>query len=202
MKLKYYIHLFLLKIKYRSLNKHNNTVLMNTCDLSKIVVGKHTYGDIYVHDGSLSDTKLIIGSYCSIASNVRFLLGGEHQTKSISTFPFKVYKFGYKFESGSKGNIVLKDDVWIGDSAIICSGVTIGQGAIVAAGSVVTKDVEPYSIVGGTPAHFIKWRLDEEYRKYLCSIDIVKLFDSFTKDKMDLIYSDLNKEVLDALCKE
>ena len=146
------------KKKYRKLNSHNFTQIMNYCDLSKVVVGKKTYGEIHVTDFSPADTKLYIGSYCSIAPNVRFLLGGEHQLYSISTYPFKVLTFGESREAGSKGDIVVKDDVWIGDGAIICSGVNIGQGAVIAAGAVVTKDVEPYSIVGGNPAKLIRKR--------------------------------------------
>lgn len=172
---------------------------MNYCDLSKVVVGKKTYGELHVTDFSPADTKLYIGSYCSIAPNVRFLLGGEHQIKSISTYPFKVLSFGEAREAGSKGDIVVKDDVWIGDGAIICSGVTIGQGAIVAAGAVVTKDVEPYAIVGGNPSRVIKYRFDEKLRKELCETDIVKLFDSFKKEDMPLVYKDLTEEVLKKL---
>ena len=93
---------------------------MNFCDLSKVVVGKKTYGVLSVTDFSPADTKLRIGSYCSIAPNMRFLLGGEHQIKSISTFPFKVMCFGDVCEAGSKGDIVVKDYVWIGDGVIIC----------------------------------------------------------------------------------
>ena len=194
--------LYLFKKEYRRINSHNYTIIKNFCDLSKIVIGKKTYGEINITDWSSADTKLYIGSYCSIAPNVRFLLGGEHQIKSISTFPFKVMSFGETREAGSKGDIVVKDDVWIGEGAIICSGVKIGQGAIVAAGAVVTKDVEPYAIVGGNPAHFIKWRFDEECRKRLCGIDIVKLFDSFKKEDLDLIYTDLTEEVLDKLLEK
>ena len=194
------LHIF--RKKYRHLNRHNFTFIKNLCDLSKVVVGKKTYGEINVTDWSPSDTKLYIGSYCSIAPNVRFLLGGEHQLYSISTYPFKVLSFGEAREAGSKGDIVIKDDVWIGDGAIICSGVTIGQGAIVAAGAVVTKDVEPYAIVGGNPAHFIKWRFDEECRKRLSEIDIVKLFDSFTKEDMPLVYEDLTEEVLNKILEK
>ena len=192
----HYLKLYLFRKRFRRLNQDNRTSIKNFCDLSKVIVGKKTYGQIHVTDWSPADTKLYIGSYCSIASGVQFLLGGEHQIKSISTFPFKVYEFGYAREAGSKGDIVVKDDVWIGYGAIICSGVTIGQGAIVAAGAVVTKDVEPYAIVGGNPAHFIKWRFDEECRKRLLGIDVVKLFDSFTKEDMPLVYEDLTEEVL------
>ena len=197
-----YIKFHLFKKKFRKLNSHNFTQIMNYCDLSKVVVGKKTYGEIHVTDYSPADTKLYIGSYCSIAPNVRFLLGGEHQLYSVSTYPFKVLCFGESREAGSKGDIIVKDDVWIGEGAIICSGVTIGQGAVVAAGAVVTKDVEPYAIVGGNPARFIKWRFDEQYRKFLSEIDLVKLFDSFIKEKIPLIYEDLNENILNKLLEK
>ena len=191
-----YLKLYLFRKKYRRLNRHNLTQIMNFCDLSKVIVGKKTYGELHVTDFSPADTKLYIGSYCSIAPNVRFLLGGEHQIKSISTYPFKVLSFGEVREAGSKGDIVVKDDVWIGEGAIICSGVKIGQGAIVAAGAVVTKDVEPYAIVGGNPARVIKYRFDEKLRQRLCETDIVKLFISFSKDNMTLVYKDLTEDIL------
>ena len=199
MLLTYYLKLYLFRKKYRRLNPHNRTSIMNFCDLSKVIVGKKTYGQIHITDFSINDTKLYIGSYCSIAPNVRFLLGGEHQIKSISTYPFKVMCFGEAREAGSKGDIVVKDDVWIGTNAIICSGVTIGQGAIVAAGAVVTKDVEPYAIVGGNPAKFIKWRFDESCRKRLCEIDIARLFDKFEEEDMPLVYENLTEDVLNKI---
>ncbi len=197
-----YLKFYLFRKKYRQMNRHNLTQIMNYCDLSKVIVGKKTYGEIHVTDWSPVDTKLYIGSYCSIAPNVRFLLGGEHQIHSISTYPFKVQCFGETREAGSKGDIVVKDDVWVGDGAIICSGVTIGQGAVIAAGAVVTKDIEPYAIVGGNPAHFLKWRLDESLRKKLSEIDIVKLFDSFVKDDTKYLYEDLNEIILNKLLEK
>lgn len=197
-----YLKFYLFRKKYRRINRHNFTLIMNYCDLSKVVVGKKTYGEIHVTDYSPADTKLYIGSYCSIAPGVQFLLGGEHQLYSISTYPFKVLSFGESREAGSKGNIVVKDDVWIGTNAIICSGVTIGQGAIVAAGAVVTKDVEPYAIVGGNPAKLIKYRIDRNLIKKMMDIDVEKLFDSFTKGKEKLIYSDLSDDILSELTRK
>ena len=193
------IKLILLKKRFRKINKHNEVSIANYCDLSKIVVGNKSYGQINISDFSLSEHKLYIGSYCSIAHNVHFLLGGEHQLYSVSTFPFKVKVFGASREAGSKGDIVVGDDVWIGECAIICSGVTIGQGAVVAAGAVVTKNVEAYSVVGGNPAHFIKWRFDEQLRTRLLTIDLNKLFDTFTASKTELIYSNLTNDILDTL---
>ena len=197
-----FIKLSLFKRKYRKLNKHNYTQIMNICDLSKIIVGKKTYGEINVIDWSSADTKLYIGSYCSIAPGVQFLLGGEHTLKSVSTYPFKVKVFGEAREAGSKGNIVVKDDVWLGTNAIICSGVTIGQGAVVAAGAVVTKDVEPYAIVGGNPAKIIKYRFEEPLRKKLLEIDVASVFDRFSEKDVELIYSNLTSEILDSLLEK
>lgn len=196
------LKLYFFRKKYRRLNKHNHTQIAFFCDLSKVVVGKKTYGELNVTDFSPADTKLLIGSYCSIAPNVRFLLGGEHQIKSISTYPFKVKSFGAAREANSKGDIVVKDDVWIGDGAIISSGVTIGQGAIIAAGAVVTKNVEPYAIVGGSPAKLIKYRFAKVFREKLLEIDIVKLFDSFTKNDLQLIYQDLTEDVLNKILEK
>lgn len=194
--LKTLIKFYFFRKKYRKQNKHNETTIMNFCDLSKVIIGKKTYGRIDVTDSSPDDTKLRIGSYCSIAPNVKFLLGGEHQLSSISTYPFKVKFFGEEKESGSKGDIVVKDDVWIGDSALICSGVTIGQGAVIAAGAVVTKDVEPYSIVGGNPTRFLKYRFSSEIRSKLLDCNIIELFDSFEKKDLSKIYSPLTEEKL------
>lgn len=198
----WFIKLKLFQRKYRRQNKHNKTSVAIMCDLSHVVVGKNTYGNIWLTDFSPSDNKLYIGSYCSIAEHVRFLLGGEHTTNTISTYPFKVMKFGEEREAGSKGSIVVKDDVWIGDGAIICSGVTIGQGAVVAAGAVVTKDVEPYAIVGGNPAKLIRYRFDENLRTKLEKTDVASLFDSFKKENMPLVYSKLDENVLGELLKK
>ena len=169
---------------------------MNPCDISKIVVGKHSYGQLNVTDYSPSPNKLIIGSYCSIAPGVQFLLGGEHSTTSISTYPFKVMRFGYEREAGSKGNIEIGDDVWICLNAVICSGVKIGQGAVVAAGAVVTKDVEPYSIVGGNPARFIKYRFNKTIIDGLLKENMISMFDSFNKNDISLIYENINEETI------
>ena len=116
-------------------------------------------------------------------------------------YPFKEKNFGLENEALSKGDIIIGDDVWMGTNALICSGVKIGQGAVIAAGSIVTKDVEPYSIVGGNPAKLIKYRFDEPIRKKLCSIDIIKLLDSFTKEDMELMFKDLDEKTLEEILK-
>jgi len=182
-------------------NKENYTIPGNIPIkyLNFVEIGKKTYGTIDFMAAHSSSAMLKIGSYCSIASGVFFMLGAEHGISSISSYPFKVMLYGAEKEGLSKGDIVVGDDVWIGMDSKILSGVYIGQGAVIAAGSVVTKDVEPYSIVGGNPAKYIRYRFSENLIEKLLKIDIVKLFDSFTKDNLDLIYAPLTEEILEKI---
>ena len=150
-----------LKLIWRKKNKNNFTNIRNIFPLDHVNVGKGTYGGIKVIDYG-SESRLKIGNYCSIADEVTFILSGEHPSNRISTFPFQVYYFNEDEKiADSNGDIVIEDDVWIGYKATILSGVTIGQGAIIASGAVVTKDVEAYSIVGGVPAKCLKYRFPE-----------------------------------------
>ena len=151
-------------------------------DVDRVDVGDGVYGPLNVLMHNKGAERLRIGNFCSIANNVTFVLASEHPYRGISTYPFKVKLGMQELEAVSKGDITVGDDVWIGLNAIISSGVKIGQGAIVAAGSVVTKDVAPYSIVGGNPAKFIKWRFeDEALRNRLDKLDWSK----FDKSKVD-----------------
>lgn len=107
-----------------------------------------------------SDAPLIIGKYCSISYNVRFIMDeGGHTFNTISSYPFKTNKCNME-----RSGIVVGNDVWIGMNAIIMYGVSIGDGATIAAGSVVTKDVAPYTVVGGVPAKLIKEKCTREER--------------------------------------
>lgn len=132
-------------------------------------------------------TKLKIGNYCSIAPQVMFILSADHNIKYISTYPFKVKCLGENFEGVSKGNIIV-DDVWIGYGATIMSGVHIGQGAVIAARAVVTKDVPAYSICGGVPAKIIKYRFDPKICKKLEKVDFSKFDEEFIKENIDKFY--------------
>ena len=126
----------------------------------------------------INHDKLIIGKFCSIACGVKFIFtSANHTLKSFSTYPFPLFWEEYGFAQkdvvqawDNKGDIIIGNDVWIGYEAIIMSGVHIGNGAIIGTRAVVTKDVEPYTIVGGVPAHFIKKRFDDETIKKLQTI--------------------------------
>ncbi len=191
-----------IKKKYLKCNKHNKTYLINTYDINNIVVGNYSYGGINVLSGSKEKYTLRIGSYCSIGPGVIFLLASEHNMKTISTYPFKAMKFCIEKEALSKGDIIIEDDVWIGANAIICSGVRIKQGSVIAAGSVVTKDVEAYSVVGGNPAKLIRYRFSNYIIDKLKKINIVDLLDKITEDNLDLFYKELTQESFDEIIKE
>jgi len=138
-----------------------------------IIVGDYTYfsdtdfESHVTHHYDFYKDKLIIGKYCQIATGVEFIMNGaNHKMNCVSTYPF--YIMGWEqdipplAELPLKGDTVVGNDVWIGQNATILPGIHIGDGAIIGASSVVGSDVEPYSIVVGNPARFIKKRFDDE----------------------------------------
>ncbi len=181
------IELLKYRREWRKNNPHNETNAVRIFNSNIVTVGKCTYGGINVL--AFNDcNKLRIGHYVSIAPNVTFMLSADHYTNRISTFPYRTKILNEKYEGVSKGNIVVDDDVWIGYGSTILSGVHIGQGAIVAAGSVVTKDVPPYAIVGGVPAKLIKYRFGEETIQKLLELDYSKLDKKIIEENIDELY--------------
>ena len=208
---------------YHFENQFSSQLLHETVKHPNISVGKFTYYSgyhhkhdfvecvRYLHDKRNDVDKLHIGSYCSIGSGVVFMMAGNqgHKKEWISTFPFyfqanifKDAKNGFE----KTGDTVIENDVWIGTEAMIMSGVTIGDGAIIGARAVVTKDVEPYTVVGGNPSVVIKKRFNEkeilqlltmkwwtweekkvkECMPFICSVSIDKLEEYWHKNKNDL----------------
>lgn len=114
--------------------------------------------------------KLRIGKFCSIACGAKFLFNSaNHTLRSLSTYPFPIFYEEWGLEGKdirqaweNKGDIVIGNDVWIGYQAVILAGVTVGDGAIIGSRAVVTRDVPPYTIVGGVPAKPIRTRFDED----------------------------------------
>lgn len=177
---------------WRSLNPENTTKPANMFDINCVNVGKGTYGKLHVLVYN-KDEKLKIGNYCSIAENVMFIVSADHNANTLSTFPFKVKILGQALEGISKGDIIVDDDVWIGYGSTILSGVHIGQGAIIAAGSVVTKDVPPYAIAGGVPAKVIKYRFEENIRKKLEKVDFSKISEEIVRGHIDELYEKVDE---------
>ena len=139
-------------------------------------IGKHTYGTENLRIYYPESAKLYIGNFCSIASNVNIFLGGNHRQDWVTTYPFghihqNIFNnFNGQGHPTTKGDIIIGNDVWIAQNVTIMSGVKIGDGAIIANNSHVVKDVEPYSIVGGNPAKFIKYRFTSEQIEKLLEI--------------------------------
>ncbi|MEO1340379.1 MAG: Vat family streptogramin A O-acetyltransferase [Cyanobacteria bacterium J06635_13] len=177
--------------------------IKNTVANPNIIIGDYTYYDdpedsenfernVLYHFPFIGD-KLIIGKFCALSRNIKFIMNGaNHSLSGFSTYPFEI--FGASWERVAlepkeypfKGNTVVGNDVWIGYEATIMPGVTIGDGAIIAAKSVITKDVLPYTIVGGNPARIIRQRFDDETVRTLLEIawwnwDIAKITQNLEK---------------------
>lgn len=191
------------KRNWRKKNTHNTTSVGNLFKIDSVEVGNHTYGKIHCLNWGDAGEKLIIGNFCSIAQEVMFILNADHDPALLSTFPFKVkmHLNGNGLEGISKGNITVGDDVWIGYRSTILSGVQIGQGAIVAAGSVVTKDVPPYAIVGGVPAKVIKYRFPQEVIDKLVKADYSRLTSEKISKNLNEMYLPLTADNVDNLLR-
>lgn len=116
---------------------------------------------------------LSLGNYTSIAAGVKIFLGGDHRIDWVTTFPFNALwknAHHYKGHPKTKGNVVIGNDVWIGIEALIFSGITIGDGAVIGARAVVTHDVPPYAVVVGNPARIVKYRFDGKTSERLLNL--------------------------------
>lgn len=152
--------------------------LKNVIKNPNIIVGDYTYYDDFEnvenfeknvkYHFDFTGDKLVIGKFCMIASDVKFIMNGaNHLTDALTTYPFAIFGNGWEDAMEgktypNKGDLVIGNDVWIGHNATIMAGITIGDGAIIATNATVVKDVAPYTIVGGNPAQEIKKRFSQE----------------------------------------
>jgi len=160
------------------------------------------YEHIQHHYEFLGD-KLIIGKFCAIAEGITFIMNGaNHRMDGISTYPFNIFGGGWEKVTPNieqlpfKGDTIICNDVWIGQNVTIMPGVKIGDGAIIATNSTVTKDVEPYSIVSGNPAKLIKKRFSDEKIKLLLKIKWWNWEDKKIFENLEILVSDNNIETL------
>lgn len=166
---------------YPRTGDHQTVYLKDVITNPNIEVGEYTMYNDFVNDPRefeknnvlyhypVNGDKLIIGKFCSIACGAKFMLtSANHKMSSLSTYPFPIFYEEWGLDAkdirnawDNKGDIVIGNDVWIGYEAVIMAGVTIGDGAIIGTRAVVTRDVPPYTIVGGVPAKPIRKRFDD-----------------------------------------
>lgn len=161
--------------------------IKNTVHNPQIEIGDYTYYDDPVDSENFERNilylypfikdKLIIGKFCAIATGVKFIMNGaNHKTSGFSTYPFQIFGNGWERvtpkseEFPQKGDTVVGHDVWLGYQSMVMPGVNIGHGAIIATQSLVVKDVQPYTIVGGNPARCLKQRFDQNIIDELLTI--------------------------------
>lgn len=167
---------------YPRTGDRDTVYLRNVIQDPSISVGEFTIYNDFVHDPRLFEQnnvlyhypvngdRLIIGKFCSIACGAKFLFNSaNHSLASLSTYPFPIFyeEWGLNIQDvaaawDNKGDIVIGNDVWIGYEAVVLAGVTIGDGAVIGARAVVTKDVPPYAVVGGVPARLIRRRFPDD----------------------------------------
>lgn len=196
-----YIKLNSFKRKWIRANKHNGTIPNNEFDFDTASVGNYSYGELNVV--SLNNkSHLRIGNFVSIAQNVVFMLDVEHFTNHISTFPFRVKVLeSVKDEAHSKGDIVIGDDVWIGYGATVMSGVHVGQGAVIATGAVVTKNIPPFEVWGGVPAKFIKKRFPDEMIEDISKVDFSALTPDIVREMESILYTPVDHSIVEKILK-
>lgn len=161
--------------------------IKNVITRPNIIVGDYTYYDDnegaenfekhVTHHYDFIGDKLIIGKFCAIAKGVEFIMNGaNHRMCSATTYPFNIMGNGWEKAAPEsddlplKGDTVVGNDVWIGQNVTVLPGVHIGDGAIIGANSVVSKDVLPYHIVGGNPVKIIRKRFDDETIEFLLNL--------------------------------
>jgi len=195
-----HIKLWLFKKLWRKMNKHNFTEAGNCFNRRKVTIGRGTYGTLNVRHFGNDNERLTIGHFCSIGPNVCFLLGGEHEYKKVSTYPFKKMYLTNENESITKGEIVVEDDVWIGYGSVILSGVKIGRGAIIGANSVVTKDIEPYAIYAGN--RIVKYRFSPKIIEALKRIDYSKINEENIINIQEYLEKELDESNVDNIVEQ
>ena len=156
-------------IIFRRKNRHNSVIPKSIFPINSVKIGSYTYGPLLIEWMASSNTKVEIGNYCSIGPKVTFLVGGEHNYKRISTWPFQTKVYEESSNSSINRDIIVEDDVWIGYDALIMSGAVIGKGSVIGAKSVVKGVVPPYSIYVGSKV--IKSRFNDSIISKIERID-------------------------------
>ena len=193
------INLFLFKIKWRKQNPHNFTIANSIFDEKSVCVGNKTYGELNVFLGTNSKRKVLIGNFCSIAPDVKFIIN-PHNYRFFSSWGWQIYEYNERYYDWEKKlHILVEDDVWIGQGSIILGGAILHQGCVVGAGSVVTGEVPPYAIYAGNK--IIKYRFPSDICKKLEDIDYSKFDQSLIRKIKGWHRIEISESNIDELIK-
>lgn len=198
-KLKNKIRKVKLLIKWRKQNRHNFTTPNTLFDPNRVYVGEKTYGTLNINLGTNVKRTINIGSYCSIAPNVNFIIN-PHNYHFFSTWAWQIFEYNERYyDWETKTNIIVEDDVWIGQGSTILGGAILRQGCVIGANTVVSCEVPPYAIYAG--GRIIKYRFQADVCKKLEKIDYSK-FDSNTIEKIKGWHKiEINEKNIDDLLK-
>jgi virginiamycin A acetyltransferase len=184
--------------------------IKNTVSNPNIIIGDYTYYDDpedsenfernVLYHYPFSKDKLIIGKFCALARGIKFIMNdANHKMSGFSTYPFQIFGNGWEkiepqsYEVPFKGNTIVGNDVWIGYESVIMPGIQIGDGAIIAAKSVVVTNVPPYTIVGGNPAKLIRKRFPDDVIDTLLEISWWNWdLDKISRNLEKIVAADIN----------
>jgi acetyltransferase-like isoleucine patch superfamily enzyme len=186
------LHLWHALLRIRNVIVGENQATMNRLKRAgRISIGAHTYGVPILKDYVYDETKLIVGKYSALSETSIVMLGGEHAMDRVTTWPHRIV---WNMEGAGQdgipvhtGDTVIGNDVWLTQRTFVRSGVRIGDGAVIAAGAVVTKDVPPYAIIAGNPGKVLRFRFTEEQRAALLEIKWWDWSDAEVRDAVPLL---------------
>ena len=186
-----------MKFSFGNLLQKKKVFLRERKELSRYDIGEWSYGGLKVLRWRKSGN-LKIGKYCSFAANTAIMLGGDHSTRNVSTFPFGVLMGGVAEDAHAvtRGDVEIGHDVWVARDSMILSGVKIGDGAVVGAASLVTRDVPSYAVVAGNPAKIVRMRFTSEQIERLLRIQWWNWNDDLVKTHAHLLLSENIEEFL------
>ena len=197
--IKGHILLSLQRARWREHNIHNATNVNTLFPLDKVSVGRFTYGALNIFAYGNPDETLSIGHFCSIANDVRFILGGGHNYNRVTTFPLPDVQYKICCDAFTKGPIIISDDVWIGRGATIMPGVKLGQGCVIGANETIKKDIPPYAIYA--EGKILKYRFSSEMIDKLVKLDFSKIGETQISAYKPFCQSELTDQNIDVILK-
>lgn len=193
------IKVTLFKYQWKKHNRHNYTIANSLFDEKKVIVGKKTYGELNINLGTNPLRTVEIGNFCSIASDVQFIIN-PHNYRFFSSWGWQIHEYDERYYNWEKKtSIIVEDDVWIGQGAIILGGAVLHQGCVIGAGTVVSGEVPPYAIYAGHK--IVKYRFSSEVCSKMEKIDYSRFDQNIVEKIRGWHKIEINESNVDELMK-